>query len=440
MKAVYPQEAVVDYYATFAASGTGAVGLEIDSDVGTSITLGNDGTFGTTGGGRYTTLGFSGTSNGHNRIFALNTQSDGIYICSATSRSIYFRTNGGGANTFSMTAAGDFQANNITVIDASRNLTNIGTISSGAITVNSENHLNVGGTSHAYSSVSQGYMAGFKSSSNSTQTFISIARHNKTLDSQDLVIGVDSTAAYFWNRENTALKFGSNNSTKMTLSNTGLLTTVSGYQVNGTTVISSGRAITNCTGITLTGGSISSYGSVTAGLGSFLVGTRGKMGQVSNDLFVCSTTSDHSGLRFANGAIHPTDHTGAQSDSAQIDLGASSYRFNDIFARNGTINTSDINEKQDVEVLSAAEQRVAVAAKGLLRKFRWKDAVSEKGDGARIHFGIIAQDLQAAFVAEGLDAGRYGMFTSDTWNEDGVDQTRMGVRYSELLAFIISAI
>jgi len=190
--------------------------------------------------------------------------------------------------------------------------------------------------------------------------------------------------------------------------------------------------------------SLNRNGTITSGaittIGSFLVGTRGKMGQANNDLFICSTTSQHSGLQFANGAIHPTNNTGAPSDSAQIDLGSSSYRFSDIYARNATILTSDRNEKQDIEVLSAAEQRVAVAAKGLLRKFRWKDAVSEKGDGARIHFGIIAQDLQAAFVAEGLDAGRYGMFTSNTWDEDGVDKTRMGVRYSELLAFIISAI
>tara|TARA_R110002096_G_scaffold171039_1_gene343735 strand:- start:112 stop:1683 length:1572 start_codon:yes stop_codon:yes gene_type:complete len=211
--------------------------------------------------------------------------------------------------------------------------------------------------------------------------------------------------------------------------------------VGGTIVIDASRAITNCTGISLTGGSISSYGSVTAGLGSFLVGSRGKMGQVSNDLFVCSTTASHSGLRFANGAIHPTDNTGAQSDSAMIDLGATSYRFSDIYARNGTIQTSDRNEKENIEELSDAEQRVAVRAKGLLRKFKWKDAVAEKGDNARIHFGIVAQDLQSAFVAEGLDAGHYGMFISSTWtNEDGEEQTRMGVRYAELLAFIISAI
>ncbi len=129
--------------------------------------------------------------------------------------------------------------------------------------------------------------------------------------------------------------------------------------------------------------------------------------------------------------------TGQVSDNL-VDLGTSSARFDDIYATNGTIQTSDYNEKQDIEELTEAETRVAVACKGLLRKFRWKSAVAEKGDDARTHFGIIAQDLQAAFAAEGLDAGDYAMFISNTWeDEDGVEQTRLGVRYSELLAFII---
>jgi hypothetical protein len=97
----------------------------------------------------------------------------------------------------------------------------------------------------------------------------------------------------------------------------------------------------------------------------------------------------------------PTDRNGNTSDDT-LDLGVASVRFDDIYATNGTIQTSDRNEKQDIEELSEAEQRVAVAAKGLLRKFRWKSKVEEKGDDARIHFGIIAQDLQAAFEAEGL--------------------------------------
>ena len=133
--------------------------------------------------------------------------------------------------------------------------------------------------------------------------------------------------------------------------------------------------------------------------------------------------------------------TNAGRDNA-IDLGASDIRFDDIYATNGTIQTSDRNEKQDIAELNTAETAVAVACKGLLRKFRWKDSVAEKGDEARTHFGIIAQDLQAAFEAEGLDAGEYAMFISTTWTDEETNEekTRMGVRYSELLAFIIAAI
>jgi hypothetical protein len=152
--------------------------------------------------------------------------------------------------------------------------------------------------------------------------------------------------------------------------------------------------------------------------------------------------SGNTAIEISGNAIVPRrQDTGIKRDDA-IDLGESGTRFKDIYATNGTIQTSDRNEKQDIEVLSEAEQRVAVACKGLLRKFRWKSAVEEKGDDARIHFGIIAQDLQDAFTAEGLDAGRYAMFIHSTWTDEetGEERSRMGVRYSELLAFIIAAI
>jgi hypothetical protein len=139
-------------------------------------------------------------------------------------------------------------------------------------------------------------------------------------------------------------------------------------------------------------------------------------------------------------AIVPATSSG-EADNL-LDIGRAGARWDDIYATNGTIQTSDRNEKQDIEELSDAEQRVAVAAKALLRKFRWQSSVAEKGDDARIHFGIIAQDLQAAFEAEGLDAGRYAMFIHSTWTDEetGEERSRMGVRYSELLAFIIAAI
>jgi len=167
----------------------------------------------------------------------------------------------------------------------------------------------------------------------------------------------------------------------------------------------------------------------------------GSIGTINGSLYISSTYSTDSGLRFSASIVHPCTTTGAPRDNA-IDLGYSAGRFVDIYATNGTIQTSDRNEKQDIEALSDAEQRVAVAAKGLLRKFRWKSSVAEKGDEARTHFGIIAQDLQAAFAAEGLDAGDYAMFINSTWTDEetGEERSRMGVRYSELLAFIIAAI
>ena len=164
----------------------------------------------------------------------------------------------------------------------------------------------------------------------------------------------------------------------------------------------------------------------------------GSIGTKGNRPFFASTSR---GLIFVGSGAVPCTTAGEYEDNIQ-DLGRADGRFDDVYATNGTINTSDRNEKQDIEVLNEAEQRVAQACKGLLRKFRWKDSVEEKGDDARIHFGIIAQDLQDAFTAEGLDAGRYAMFISTTWTDEetGEERTRLGVRYSELLAFIISAL
>jgi hypothetical protein len=167
----------------------------------------------------------------------------------------------------------------------------------------------------------------------------------------------------------------------------------------------------------------------------------GSIASVSYGMQIYATGVNNTGWTFGDGSSVLPMKNSALSDNF-VDLGSASYRMDDIYATNGTIQTSDRNEKQDIAELSDAEQRVAVAAKGLLRKFRWRDAVAEKGDEARTHFGIIAQDLQAAFAAEGLDAGDYAMFISSTWTDEetGEERTRMGVRYSELLAFIIAAI
>ena len=148
-------------------------------------------------------------------------------------------------------------------------------------------------------------------------------------------------------------------------------------------------------------------------------------------------------------------------------LGNSGNRWREIYSAASTINTSDATLKQDIEALSEAEQRVAVAVKGLLKKYRWIQSVEEKGDDARIHFGVIAQEVKAAFEAEGLDPHRYSLFCYDEWyvpenitsktlenmdaennhdvfstepKEGFVKKSLYSIRYSELFAFIISAL
>lgn len=119
-----------------------------------------------------------------------------------------------------------------------------------------------------------------------------------------------------------------------------------------------------------------------------------------------------------------------------LSLGRSSARWTTVYATTGTINTSDENAKEQIRGLSDVELVVALKIKKLIRAFKFKDAVATKGDNARIHFGVIAQDVAAAFEAEGLDANQYGLFCSDTL-EDG--SVRLGIRYEELLAFVIAS-
>ena len=156
-----------------------------------------------------------------------------------------------------------------------------------------------------------------------------------------------------------------------------------------------------------------------------------------------------------------------QADNAQK-LGQASNRWSTVYAGTGSINTSDAREKQQIREISECERAVAIRLKSLFRAFKFNDAVEAKGEKARIHFGAIAQDVKAAFEAEGLVAEDYAILCYDEWAEhqevvetwdDEYDEdgnlrrpagsriletyrpagNRYGVRYEELFAFILGA-
>ncbi|WP_311268300.1 tail fiber domain-containing protein [Sphingobium sp. WCS2017Hpa-17] len=129
-------------------------------------------------------------------------------------------------------------------------------------------------------------------------------------------------------------------------------------------------------------------------------------------------------------------------------LGGASTRWSLVYAASGTINTSDARAKCD---LGAAEEAL-IDAWGAVQwqRYRFVEAVAEKGDNARWHMGLVAQQVRDAIdqqMGEGA-AVRWGLICHDRWDaepeqraEDGAllraaraAGDRWGLRYDECFA------
>lgn len=99
--------------------------------------------------------------------------------------------------------------------------------------------------------------------------------------------------------------------------------------------------------------------------------------------------------------------------------GTASNRWSQVFAATTEIGTSDAREK--TFVVSPDEALMRAWGKVDFKAFKFTDAVENKGEDARIHFGVIAQQVQEAFASEGLDASRYALFCYDKWDDEYED-------------------
>lgn len=100
-------------------------------------------------------------------------------------------------------------------------------------------------------------------------------------------------------------------------------------------------------------------------------------------------------------------------------LGTSGTRWSEIFAGTGTINTSD--ERDKASIVAPDEALMRAWGKVNFKVFQFKDAVEKKGADARLHVGVIAQQVIEAFASEGLDATRYGLLCYDKWDDEYED-------------------
>jgi hypothetical protein len=110
---------------------------------------------------------------------------------------------------------------------------------------------------------------------------------------------------------------------------------------------------------------------------------------------------------------------GPGADNTQS-LGEASFRWSQVFAGNGTINTSDERAKQQIEGIPQAW----LDAWGDVdyMRFKFNDAVEQKGDNARWHIGLIAQRVKEAFEARGIDPFGIGLLCFDQWDDIEVEK------------------
>jgi len=152
------------------------------------------------------------------------------------------------------------------------------------------------------------------------------------------------------------------------------------------------------------------------------------------------------GLPVASGALFPIIDN-------SFDVGTPSTAYRTVYARTGTINTSDARLKCDFRGLSTAEIAAARDIAHAIGTYRWRDAVDCKGVDAREHIGPTVQRAIEIMQSHGLDPFNYGFICYDEWQREVIEHPaieareahtevtleagdRYAFRYDELAMFI----
>lgn len=100
------------------------------------------------------------------------------------------------------------------------------------------------------------------------------------------------------------------------------------------------------------------------------------------------------------------------TDNARI-CGSASFRWSTFYGGTGAINTSDARAKRWLGPVPDAVLRALKTLMSGVGHFQFLDAIAQKGDAARKHIGVLAQDVIAAFEAEGLDPWEWAPICKD---------------------------
>ena len=136
----------------------------------------------------------------------------------------------------------------------------------------------------------------------------------------------------------------------------------------------------------------------------------------SDQFFVNLNDGEVMRIKFSGGSECKVENDALSPVDSTMSCGRSSGRWSQVYAATGSINTSDQNEKQSIKAYPDAV--LDAWGEVELRQFLFKDAVEKKGEAARIHAGVVAQQVVQAFESHGLDATRYGLLCYDEWPDE----------------------
>jgi hypothetical protein len=156
------------------------------------------------------------------------------------------------------------------------------------------------------------------------------------------------------------------------------------------------------------------------------VGSIGVAGGSSNELYLYS----QKGFVLNNNGIIPSNSTGGGSDNT-TDLGQSDVRFDDIYATNGTIQTSDQNEKNTI-----TDSDLGI---DFIKRLTPKSYIFN--GKTRTHYGLIAQDVETVLTDINKPASGFaGFIKSDISEAEDGSEYKYGLRYTEFVAPLIQAV
>ncbi len=141
------------------------------------------------------------------------------------------------------------------------------------------------------------------------------------------------------------------------------------------------------------------------------------------------------GIHFHDGvdSLIPWNTSTANYRDNAIDLGTSSYRFNDAYVTNGVTSGSDRNEKENI---TQSDLGLTFIKELNPVSYTWKNNNSN-----RTHYGLISQDIETWLSDNDKNNTDFaGLVKTDVSEEQDGSSYKYGLRYNEFVSPLIKAI